>query len=63
MTGDSDKRYRRRQTATLGVGMFPVRSSIDRPMIVDGRVREEARAKRVIGVVVAEHNVGHVFGR
>jgi hypothetical protein len=62
MAGGADQAQRRRQLVALGLAIGPLVGAVDRLVIVDVRVGEEAGVHGIVGVVVAEHDVGDVFG-
>ena len=61
VAGRAREHDRGAQDATLRVGILPVRAAVDRPVVVDRGVREVAGVDRVVGMVVAEHDVGDVL--
>ena len=59
----ADEPDRRRQLVPLGLPVVPAVALVDRPVVVEARVREQRGVERVVRMVVAEHDVGHVLGR
>ena len=46
----------------LGLPVVPHVVAVDRPVVVEPRVGEQRRVERVVGMVVAEHDVGDLLG-
>jgi hypothetical protein len=52
----------RAEHPAVALGVLPLVAPVDRPVVVDGGVREQPGVHRVVGMVMAEDHLGDVLG-